>query len=34
VIGLGVTALLLVYAMKLHNEKKTLDIQTFNDLKW
>lgn len=34
VIGLGVTALLLVYAMKLFDEKKTLDIQNFNDLRW
>lgn len=34
VIGLGVTALMLVYAMKLHNEKKTLNIQNYKDLKW
>ena len=34
VIGLGVTALMLVYAMKLHNEKKTLNIEKYNDLKW
>lgn len=34
VIGLGVTALLLVYALKLHETKKTLDIHRFNDLKW
>lgn len=34
VIGLGVTALLLVYALKLSEAKKTLDIHHFNDLKW
>lgn len=34
VIGLGVTALLLVYAMKLFETKKMLDIHRFNDLKW
>ncbi len=34
VIGLGVTALLLAYAMKMHKEKKTLDIGSFKDLKW
>lgn len=34
VIGLGVTALMLVYALKLFQHKKTLEIKDFNDLKW
>jgi len=34
VIGLGVTALMLVYALKLYQDKKTLDINNFKDLKW
>ena len=34
VIGLGVTALMLAYAMKLHGEKKSLDVKSFRDLKW
>ncbi len=34
VIGLGVTALMLAYAMKLHQQKKSLDIESFKDLKW
>lgn len=34
VIGLGVTALMLAYAMKMHKEKGTLDIRNFRDLKW
>ena len=34
VIGLGVTALMLVYALKLYQSKKTLEIKSFNDLKW
>ncbi|MCK5856619.1 MAG: cation:proton antiporter subunit C [Bacteroidales bacterium] len=34
VIGFGVTALLLAYAMKLFKAKKSLDINDFNDLKW
>lgn len=34
VIGLGVTALMLVFAMKLHKEKLSLDIASFKDLKW
>ena len=34
VIGLGVTALMLAYAMKLHKEKKTLEIESFTELKW
>jgi len=34
VIGFGVTALMLVYALKLYEHKKTLDINQFSDLKW
>ncbi|HBF87232.1 MAG TPA: cation:proton antiporter [Bacteroidales bacterium] len=34
VIGFGVTALMLAYAMKLFTAKKTLHINKFNDLKW
>jgi multicomponent Na+:H+ antiporter subunit C len=34
VIGLGVTALMLVYALKMFKEKKSLDINSFKDLKW
>ncbi len=34
VIGFGVTALMLAYAMKLFTAKKTLEINKFNDLKW
>lgn len=34
VIGLGVTALMLAYAMKMHKEKRTLDVRSFRDLKW
>lgn len=34
VIGLGVTALMLVYAIKLYHDKKSLDINNFKDLKW
>ena len=34
VIGLGVTALMLAYAMRLHQEKKSLNIESFKDLKW
>ncbi len=34
VIGFGVTALMLAFAMKLFGAKKTLEINKFNDLKW
>jgi len=34
VIGFGVTALMLAYAMKMFTAKKTLDINQFNELKW
>ena len=33
VIGLGVTALMLAYVMKLHKQKKSLEIDTFKDLR-
>lgn len=34
VIGLGITALMLVYALKLYRHRKSLDINLYNDLKW
>jgi len=34
VIGLGVSALMLVYAIKLFQDKKSLDVNNFKDLKW
>ncbi len=34
VISLGVTALMLAYALKLHKYKNTLEINKFKDLKW
>lgn len=34
VIGLGITALMLAYAMKLYKKKRTLEINKYNDLKW
>lgn len=34
VISFGVTALMLVYALKLYQTKKTLDINQFSDLRW
>ena len=34
VIGLGVTALMLAFAMKLHKSKGSLQISDFKDLKW
>ena len=33
VIGLGVTSLMLAYAMKMHKQKGTLDIVAYKDLK-
>jgi multicomponent Na+:H+ antiporter subunit C len=33
VIGFGVTALMLAYAMKLHKDKGSLEIKDFNELK-
>lgn len=34
VIGLGVTALMLAYVIKMFGEKKSLDINSYTDLKW
>ena len=34
VIGLAVTALMLVYAVELYKKKHSLDINTYKDLKW
>ncbi|GAB4293957.1 MAG: NADH-quinone oxidoreductase subunit K [Marinilabiliales bacterium] len=34
VIGLGITALMLSYALKMYKAKKSLDINNFNDIKW
>jgi multicomponent Na+:H+ antiporter subunit C len=34
VIGLGVTALMLAFALKLYEKKRTLDIAKFTELKW
>lgn len=34
VIGFGVTALMLVFALKLNQHKKSLDINHYTDLKW
>lgn len=34
VIGLGITALMLTYALKMYREKKTLEIGNYKDLKW
>ena len=34
VIGLGVTALMLAYAFKMYQAKKSLDISDFTELKW
>ena len=34
VIGLGVTALMLAYAYKLYEKKRTLDIAKFTELRW
>lgn len=34
VIGLGVTALMLAYALKMYQAKKSLNISDFKELKW
>ncbi|MDO8989510.1 MAG: NADH-quinone oxidoreductase subunit K [Sideroxyarcus sp.] len=34
VIGVGVTALMLAYTLKLYEKKRTLDIAKFTELKW
>lgn len=34
VIGLGITALMLAYVLKMYQKKKSLEINNYNDLKW
>lgn len=34
VIGLGITALMLSYVLKMYQKKKSLEIKNYNDLKW
>ena len=34
VIGVGVTALMLAYVLRMFREKKSLDINSYTDLKW
>jgi multicomponent Na+:H+ antiporter subunit C len=34
VIGLGVTALMLAYVLRMYKVKKSLDINSYTDLKW
>lgn len=34
VIGLGITALMLAFAMNMARRKRSLDIRSFGDLKW
>ncbi len=34
VIGLGITALMLSYVLRMYQKKKSLEINTYNDLKW
>jgi multicomponent Na+:H+ antiporter subunit C len=34
VIGVGVTALMLAYALRLYGQKRSLDIARFTELKW
>ncbi|NOQ27366.1 MAG: cation:proton antiporter [Bacteroidales bacterium] len=34
VIGLGITALMLSYVLKMYQKKKSLDITNYKDLKW
>lgn len=34
VIGLGVTALMLSYVLKMYQKKKSLEINNYKDLKW
>lgn len=34
VIGLGINALMLAYALRLYQRRKTLEINNYNDLKW
>lgn len=34
VIGLGITALMLSYVLKMYQKKKSLEVNNYNDLKW
>jgi multicomponent Na+:H+ antiporter subunit C len=34
VIGLGITALMLSYALKMHQQRKSLEINHYKELKW
>ncbi len=34
VIGLGITALMLAYVVKLYGQRKSLEISSYKDLKW
>ena len=34
VIGLGITALMLSYALKMYQKRKSLEINNYKDLKW
>ena len=34
VIGLGITALMLAFALRLYQRRRSLDIRQFEDLKW
>ncbi|MBU1238539.1 NADH-quinone oxidoreductase subunit K [Myxococcota bacterium] len=34
VIGVAITALMLTFALKMYEKRKTLDIEKFEDLKW
>jgi len=34
VIGLGITALMLAFVLKMYQKRKSLDINSFEDLKW
>ncbi len=34
VIGVAITALMLTFALKLYEKRKTLEIESFEDLKW
>lgn len=34
VIGLGITALMLAYALRLYQKRKSLEINNYKDLKW
>jgi multicomponent Na+:H+ antiporter subunit C len=34
VIGLGITALMLTYVLRMHQKKNSLEINNYNDSKW